>query len=152
MIWQELLLAHLCCMFAAISTRSAQPVWECCRAELRQAGSYAVRVGTQGHMLPGWPQALHVQPCAADAAQCWLSGAALQVCSISCCLAVRDALPFCDWGCTASTCAHHDAMVPHTSRVPAAMSASSKLLSAFAMLLLFMISSINIELGLFMKE
>ena len=53
----------------------------CCRAELTQAGSYAVRVGTQGHMLPGWPQALHVQPCAADASQCWLSGAALQVCN-----------------------------------------------------------------------
>lgn len=44
-----------------------------------QAGSYAVRVGMQGHMLPSWPQALHVQPCASDASQCWLSGAVLQV-------------------------------------------------------------------------
>ena len=50
-----------------------------CRAELTQAGSYAVRVGMQGHMLPSWPQALHVQPCASDASQCWLSGAILQV-------------------------------------------------------------------------
>ena len=51
------------------------------RAELTQAGSYAVHVGMQGHMLPGWPQALHVQPCASKASMCWLSGSALQVCT-----------------------------------------------------------------------
>ena len=49
------------------------------RAELTQAGSYAVHVSMQGHMLPGWPQALHVQPCASKASMCWLSGSALQV-------------------------------------------------------------------------
>ena len=40
-----------------------------------------MHVGMQGHMLPGWPQALHVQPCASKASLCWLSGSALQVCT-----------------------------------------------------------------------
>ena len=41
-----------------------------------------MHVGMQGHMLPGWPQALHVQPCASKASLCWLSGSALQVCTL----------------------------------------------------------------------
>ena len=115
---QKTILAHLCYLFNVHSPlgqkhqEQAQAVWGCCRAELKQAGSYAVRVGTQGHMLPGWPQALHVQPCAADTSQCWLSGAALQVCSLPCCPAVRDALLSCDFDkCFISACTYQDAPV-----------------------------------------
>lgn len=33
-------------------------------------------IGNQ--LIPGWPQAMHVQPAASDASKCWLSGPALQ--------------------------------------------------------------------------
>ncbi len=45
---------------------------------LRGAGSYVFSARVGGQLLPGWPRVLHVQPAAADAGRCWLSGPALQ--------------------------------------------------------------------------
>jgi hypothetical protein len=51
------------------------------RAVPTQAGSYVIRATVGGHNVPGWPQPLHVEAGLSDAAQCWLTGPPLQVCS-----------------------------------------------------------------------
>lgn len=46
-----------------------------------RAGSYVIRATVGGHNVPGWPQPLHVEAGLSDAAQCWLTGPPLQVCT-----------------------------------------------------------------------